>query len=53
MTSVNGFRNQWEAVLQRLFSTYDGAVRIQIHDAGATPGSVLLRLRQAIEVSES
>jgi malonate decarboxylase delta subunit len=53
MTSVDGFRNQWEAVLKRLFSTYDGAVRIQIHDAGATPGIVLLRLHQAIETSES
>ena len=52
LTSVDGFRDQWSAVLHRFFSTYDGAARIQIHDAGATPGTVLLRLRQAVEVSE-
>ena len=53
LTSVNGFRDQWSAVLQRFFSTYDGIARIQIHDAGATPGTVMLRLRQAVEVSKS
>jgi malonate decarboxylase delta subunit len=53
LTSVDGFRDQWAAVLQRFFSTYDGAARIQIHDAGATPGSVLLRRWQAVEVSEA
>jgi malonate decarboxylase delta subunit len=42
----------WKAVLDRFFTTYDGAVRIQINDAGATPGSVQLRLAQAVEVSE-
>src|ERR1700691_5271642 len=42
LTSVDGFRDQWSAVLQRFFSTY----------AGATPGTVLLRLRQAVEVGE-
>jgi malonate decarboxylase delta subunit len=53
LTSVNGFRDQWLAVLERFFSRYDGAARIDIHDAGATPGTVLLRLRQAVEVSEA
>jgi malonate decarboxylase delta subunit len=53
LTSVDGFRDQWSAVLQRFFSNYDGIARIHIHDAGATPGSVLLRLWQAVEVSES
>jgi malonate decarboxylase delta subunit len=53
LTSVDGFRDHWSAVLQRFFSTYNGAARIQIHDAGATPGSVLLRLWQAVEVSEA
>ncbi len=53
LTSVDGFRDHWSAVLQRFFSTYDGTARIQIHDAGATPGSVLLRLWQAVEVSEA
>jgi len=51
-TSVDGFRNTWKAVLDRFFTKYDGAVRIQINDAGATPGSVQLRLEQAVEVSE-
>jgi len=40
-------------VLDRFFSKYDGAVRIEINDAGATPGSVMLRLEQAVEVIES
>lgn len=52
-TSVDGFRDTWKAVLDRFFAKYDGAVRIEINDAGATPGSVLLRLEQAVEVSES
>jgi malonate decarboxylase delta subunit len=51
-TSVNGFGDTWKAVLDRFFTTYDGAVRIQINDAGATPGSVQLRLAQAVEASE-
>src|ERR1700690_3924280 len=51
-TSVHGFADTWKAVLDRLFVKYDGAVRIQINDAGATPGRVQLRLQQAVEVSE-
>jgi malonate decarboxylase delta subunit len=51
-TSVDGFRDTWRAVLDRFFARYDGAVRIEINDAGATPGSVLLRLEQAVEVIE-
>lgn len=51
-TSVDGYRDTWKAVLDRFFTKYDGAVRVQINDAGATPGSVLLRLEQAVEVSE-
>ena len=49
-TSVDGFQDSWKSVLDRFFSKFDGAVRIQINDAGATPGSVLLRLEQAAEV---
>jgi malonate decarboxylase delta subunit len=49
-TSVNGFQDSWRAVFDRFFSKFDGAVRIQINDAGATPGSVMLRLEQAVEV---
>ena len=52
-TSVNGFGSSWKAVMDRFFSKYDGAVRIDINDAGATPGSVMLRLEQAVEVIES
>ena len=53
LTSVNGFGSSWKAVLDRFFAKYDGAVRIDINDAGATPGSVMLRLEQAVEVIES
>ena len=49
-TSVDGFQDSWKAVFDRFFSKFDGAVRVQINDAGATPGSVLLRLAQAVEV---
>jgi malonate decarboxylase delta subunit len=52
-TSVNGFGASWKAVLDRFFARYDGAVRIHINDAGATPGSVMLRLEQAVEVIEA
>ena len=41
-TSVRGFQSSWKAVFDRFFSKFDGAVNIQINDAGATPGSVLL-----------
>ena len=53
LTSVNGFSSSWKAMMYRFFSKYDGAVRIDINDAGATPGSVMLRLEQAVEVIES
>jgi malonate decarboxylase delta subunit len=52
-TSVDGFKNTWETVLDRFFSQYDGAVHIEINDAGATPGAVSLRLQQAVEASEA
>jgi malonate decarboxylase delta subunit len=51
-TSVDGFRDTLKAVFDRFFSKFDGSVRIDINDAGATPGSVLLRLEQAVEVIE-
>jgi malonate decarboxylase delta subunit len=50
ITSVNGFRDTWKAVFDRFFSSCDLAVLIQVNDAGATPGSVLLRLQQALEI---
>jgi malonate decarboxylase delta subunit len=51
-TSVNGYRDTWKAVFDRFFCRFDGAVNIHINDAGATPGSVLLRLEQAVEETE-
>lgn len=51
-TSVNGFSKSWKAVMDRFFTRYDGAVRVHINDAGATPGTVMLRLEQAAEVIE-
>ena len=51
-TSVDGFGASWKAVLDRYFAKYDGAVRIQINDAGGTPGIAQLRLEQAVEASE-
>jgi malonate decarboxylase delta subunit len=51
-TSVGGFAATWKAVLDRFFDKYDGIVRIEINDAGATPGSVMLRLWQVVEMSE-
>jgi malonate decarboxylase delta subunit len=51
--SVNGFSSSWKAVLDRFFTKYDGAVRIHINDAGATPGSVMLRLEQAVTMQTS
>ena len=51
-TSVDGFRDTWKAVLDRFFTKYNGAACIQINDAGATPGNVILRLEQAVEASE-
>jgi malonate decarboxylase delta subunit len=50
LTSVDGFGRSWEAVMDRFFARFDGAVRIDINDAGATPGNVMLRLEQAAEV---
>ena len=52
-TSVDGFQTTWKAVLDRFFDQYDGAVRIEINDAGATPGAVFLRLQQAVEATET
>jgi malonate decarboxylase delta subunit len=52
-TSVPGFGSAWKAVLDRFFERYEEAVQVDIHDCGATPGMVALRLQQAAEVSRS
>lgn len=48
-TSVDGFGAVWRNVLDRFFSRFDGAARVEINDFGATPGTVTLRLEQAVE----
>jgi malonate decarboxylase delta subunit len=51
-TSVDGYSEVWKSVLDRFFSRYDGAALIELNDFGATPGVVMLRLAEAVEVSE-
>jgi len=48
-TSVNGYGQVWQDVIDRFFSKFDGAAAIEINDFGATPGMVALRLQQAVE----
>lgn len=52
-TSVTGFGDTWTAVMDWFFGQYTDAADIVIHDAGATPGTVVLRLQQAVEESRS
>jgi malonate decarboxylase delta subunit len=52
-TSAEGFGEIWEAVLERFFDRNDLAATVEINDAGATPGTVALRLAQAVEESRS
>jgi malonate decarboxylase delta subunit len=52
-TSADGFGEVWQAVLDRFFDRNDLAATVQINDAGATPGTVELRLAQAAEESRS
>jgi malonate decarboxylase delta subunit len=53
LTSVAGFERTWQEVLNRFFESYDEAATLTIHDSGATPGTVALRLQQAVEGSRS
>jgi malonate decarboxylase delta subunit len=48
-TSVAGYASVWKQVLDRFFSAFDYAARVEINDFGATPGTVTLRLEQAAE----
>lgn len=49
-TSVNGFGAVWQALLGRVFNAEAlPAARIEIHDSGATPGVVRMRIEQAFE----
>ena len=48
-TSVDGYGHVWKAVLDRFFSRFQHAAKVEINDFGATPGTVTLRLEQAAE----
>jgi malonate decarboxylase delta subunit len=48
-TSVDGYAQVWKAVIDRFFSRFERAARVEINDFGATPGTVMLRLEQAAE----
>ena len=48
-TSVAGYGQVWKAVLDRFFSRFEQAARVEINDFGASPGTVTLRLEQAAE----
>ncbi|WP_437879463.1 malonate decarboxylase subunit delta [Pseudomonas sp. LRF_L74] len=50
VTSVNGASARWQHLFERMFSEQTPpALRIDIHDFGATPGVVRLRLEQGLE----
>lgn len=52
-TSVDGFGQVWKATLDRFFTHFVYAARVEINDFGATPGTVTLRLEQAAELLRS
>jgi malonate decarboxylase delta subunit len=50
VTSVDGGQARWEQLFQRLFADRAvPALKVDIHDFGATPGVVRLRLEQGFE----
>lgn len=49
ITGSDGFQAVWNKVLERFFTRYPIKVNVTIHDFGATPGVVNLRLSQALE----
>lgn len=50
VTSVDGSEARWHNLFERIFTAQiPPAVNIDIHDFGATPGVVRLRLEQALE----
>ncbi|ADC50449.1 malonate decarboxylase subunit delta [Alkalihalophilus pseudofirmus OF4] len=52
-TSIDGFADIWEVVLERFFEANHYAMNVKINDFGATPGMVTMRLAQALEVSNT
>ncbi|SHM04374.1 malonate decarboxylase subunit delta [Phytopseudomonas punonensis] len=50
VTSVNGSASRWQLLFERMFAEQPvPALNIAIHDFGATPGVVRLRLEQGLE----
>jgi len=50
VTSVNGSAPRWQLLFERMFGEQQlPALNIAIHDFGATPGVVRLRLEQGLE----
>ncbi|GAA3636009.1 malonate decarboxylase subunit delta [Lactobacillus hamsteri] len=49
VTGSDGFKEVWKNVLNRFFDRYSLKGKFIIHDFGATPGVVNLRLTQAME----
>jgi malonate decarboxylase delta subunit len=50
VTSVNGSAARWQQLFERMFRAQSlPALNIFIHDFGATPGVVRLRLEQGLE----
>jgi malonate decarboxylase delta subunit len=50
VTSVNGSGPRWQQLFERMFREQQlPALNISIHDFGATPGVVRLRLEQGLE----
>jgi len=50
VTSVNGSAPRWQLLFERMFREQQlPALNIAIHDFGATPGVVRLRLEQGLE----
>ena len=50
VTSVNGSASRWQQLFERMLRAQNlPALNIDIHDFGATPGVVRLRLEQGLE----
>jgi malonate decarboxylase delta subunit len=53
ITSIGGYREVWSAVIADFVERYSpGGVRISIHDGGARPDTVALRLAQGARQME-
>lgn len=50
LTGSDGFGQVWNNVLERFFTRYPIHAKVTVHDFGATPGVVALRLSQVLEV---